>query len=585
MLTTNSLSSPLQTKGAPPGATKVEEKVNSIEGEGGAPPVFDKVLEGKSDKIQNFKPSEERRVETGRPIEESREVQSPNEKSAINSQDEAQRLMLKFMDSMENELGIAPVEIVAAMSQLGPVDLTLPPEQTVEQVIGKLNLEDDEQEIAADIYSDLLAGLSSLKTAPQPTADAWMNPAMMGGMMAGGALASQQFNDPLKGQSLPQNAFQQAAPKPELSRRDALNQSIDRMNDRFFLKEQPPVVAPGTQVVEDSFVSQSKGEMPQAVTPSGGRMEIPEDMQMVQPKTYDPKGYDPKLVATTAGLAAHALKAMPKAESSSLEKMQANGTETLPTNTTALQMNMDTLPSLEGSASSSSGDSMSFNESASESDLASLGKDAKTEGDAFALPQGEKQVGPQGKSFVGAAVAGGAMTRGQDSQDPNIQAIMSRAKVMIQDGGGEMRVQMSPDGMGTIDLQVAVENGKVNVKMVADTPEAKKLIESASQDLKQHLNANKLDVGSIKVDLASESSTNNSNNNAQKQFEQALDQRGRDQAQQFFNQMRDGNMGQRHSQLEMQDLRGYSTRRGPKLEPQTLSNCSHCSRPCSIGAT
>ena len=58
---------------------------------------------------------------------------------------------------------------------------------------------------------------------------------------------------------------------------------------------------------------------------------------------------------------------------------------------------------------------------------------------------------------------------------------------MIKDGGGEMKIQMNPEGLGEVNLKVLVEDGNVNIEMIADNKDAKKLMEKGLLDLKANL--------------------------------------------------------------------------------------------------
>ncbi len=116
-----------------------------------------------------------------------------------------------------------------------------------------------------------------------------------------------------------------------------------------------------------------------------------------------------------------------------------------------------------------------------------------------------------------------------------VKQLMNQAQYLIKKGGGEMKVQMTPEGMGTIHLKVMLQDGKVNMQMSADTQEAKKAIESSLAELKTSLAAHKLSMENVKVDVVNATSTdtatqNQTNLNGQNQ---------RDQTRQFWNQFND----------------------------------------------
>ncbi|HEY1080421.1 MAG TPA: flagellar hook-length control protein FliK, partial [Bdellovibrio sp.] len=149
-----------------------------------------------------------------------------------------------------------------------------------------------------------------------------------------------------------------------------------------------------------------------------------------------------------------------------------------------------------------------------------------------------------------------------------VKQLMNQAQYLIKKGGGEMKVQMTPEGMGTIHLKVMLQDGKVNMQMSADTQEAKKTIESSLAELKTSLAAHKLSMENVKVDVVSAASTDTA---AQNQTD-LTGQNQRDQNQQtrqFWNQFNDnfGSQGRKESFTEMPNLRGYGAKTRDPLQP------------------
>ena len=80
-----------------------------------------------------------------------------------------------------------------------------------------------------------------------------------------------------------------------------------------------------------------------------------------------------------------------------------------------------------------------------------------------------------------------------------IQSIINNDQMLATKGGGEMHMTLKPDHLGEIQLRVAMEGNHVNVQMVTERTEVKKLIEQSVHELRhglaQHdLSMNKLDV-------------------------------------------------------------------------------------------
>ncbi|MGZ3721479.1 MAG: flagellar hook-length control protein FliK [Bdellovibrionales bacterium] len=120
-------------------------------------------------------------------------------------------------------------------------------------------------------------------------------------------------------------------------------------------------------------------------------------------------------------------------------------------------------------------------------------------------------------------------------QQMAVPELVQQAQLMVRDGGGDMKVTLHPDGMGEVALRVSVTDGKVNVQMITESDEAKRMIERSIGDLKTGLGNNHLQVDSIKVDTAT---------NLGKQLEQQYHEAARQQAQQSMEQFRQEGGGQ-----------------------------------------
>lgn len=148
--------------------------------------------------------------------------------------------------------------------------------------------------------------------------------------------------------------------------------------------------------------------------------------------------------------------------------------------------------------------------------------------------------------------------KNQNEISPQVKEVMNQAQYMIKNGGGEMKVKMTPEGLGDVHLKVLVQDGKVNVQMMAETKEAKNAIEHSLSDLKTSLNAHKLSVDNIKVDVVAQTQTDNQ---AQMNQNQNSDSQ-RNSARQFWNQFNDnfGNSARRESLFDL-NQKEYPTRR------------------------
>jgi flagellar hook-length control protein FliK len=136
------------------------------------------------------------------------------------------------------------------------------------------------------------------------------------------------------------------------------------------------------------------------------------------------------------------------------------------------------------------------------------------------------------------------------NRDSNVNEIMKQAQYLVKEGGGEMNVKMSPEGMGEIQLRVILENGKLNVEMQTQDKNVKKLIEESLSELKSGLAAHRLSLEHVKIDTVN---ATNTDNNSQ-QLQSNLNQQGSDgRAQNFWEQQRQETSQQFHQRASTSD--------------------------------
>lgn len=79
--------------------------------------------------------------------------------------------------------------------------------------------------------------------------------------------------------------------------------------------------------------------------------------------------------------------------------------------------------------------------------------------------------------------------------------IVEHAKVVVNNGGGEMEISLKPEHLGKLQLKVTVENEVVTAKFIAESQQVKEIIESNLGQLKQNLRENGIQVDSIMVSV------------------------------------------------------------------------------------
>ncbi len=127
------------------------------------------------------------------------------------------------------------------------------------------------------------------------------------------------------------------------------------------------------------------------------------------------------------------------------------------------------------------------------------------------------------------------MNRLEENHDQNVREIMNQAKYLVTQGGGEMSVKMSPDGLAEVQLKVVLLDGKVNIEMHTQDKAVKKLIEDSLSELKSGLAAQHLSIEHVKINSVSATNTDNS-----AQFQSNWNQSSSENKQrEFWNQVQD----------------------------------------------
>lgn len=181
----------------------------------------------------------------------------------------------------------------------------------------------------------------------------------------------------------------------------------------------------------------------------------------------------------------------------------------------------------------------------------------------------------QGKtSVLGVATASTAMMpQAEGLVKENAQDVIRNAQLLLQKGGGEMKMQLKPEGVGEVHLKVQVKDGQVAVQMLTESDSAKKLLETGLDDLKTSLAANKLHVDALKIEVGTEM--------AKQRFEQSQQDASREQARQFaqdfMGQFRQDREAFRQGFSDGSGLRSYGAPRRPappEMEGVTASGAN-----------
>ncbi len=556
---------------------------------------FDKALAEKvsskddtkvSDRKVSSKDDKKEEIHEKKPEQKEASSQDPLKKRAAVLR---QKAIAGFMDSFESEFDVPPTRLVEAMAKLPTDDLEKNPEETADSVLAQLDLTEEQESKAKEMYLSLVSDLSRIDKAAQPpvvvTADA---NAMMGSQL--------------------KERFDVAQEK-----KIVLNQSLEKMNNNFFMK-------PGMQAMPaNPEVSQSleKGVESQNLDRSAGAAGFENSLTEDQAHLQDPSSSFqdrpvqqnptpptlPDSGKIKGGQGLNAENSKNASGTNLLEQMkklseQPSKPETLKSDAlTQTPIQGSVLESVAGmavknaQAQEQQGEGFSGKnsgkeggkEAGKESVAKSSGKSATgnsleilgSNGDASTssavtspnAPPTEASVPFRSSAAAGATGATARPSEGKEAhQDVNIRQIMNQAQYLIKKGGGEVKVEMSPEGLGQVHLKMAIHDGKVNLQMATETAEAKLAIESGMSDLKSSLAAHKLSVDHVKVDVVSGSSAGSAADNSQQSFNQHAQ---RDSTRQFWNQFQEnfGNRSRDEGLTDAPGLKGYGAQRRDPLDP------------------
>lgn len=83
-----------------------------------------------------------------------------------------------------------------------------------------------------------------------------------------------------------------------------------------------------------------------------------------------------------------------------------------------------------------------------------------------------------------------------------LQAIVQKARLISDGTQQQMQIQLKPEHLGTLNVQIAVENGAVTAKFLTDNPQVKQALEASFNQLKQDLQAQGFKVQDVAVSVA-----------------------------------------------------------------------------------
>ena len=154
-----------------------------------------------------------------------------------------------------------------------------------------------------------------------------------------------------------------------------------------------------------------------------------------------------------------------------------------------------------------------------------------------------KENAPNQQAF--AAVLDSKLQTPEQVRENNIENMITQARTILKDGGGEMTLKLSPEGMGTVDLKVVSENGQVSVEIITQDQTVKKMFEDSIFDIRGALENQNLKIDTFKVGVSENfDQMMGQQNGAQQQFEE------REFARDFMGQFRNERQGFRQQGID-----------------------------------
>jgi flagellar hook-length control protein FliK len=374
-----------------------------------------------------------------------------------------EKALQNFLVQMQAELDVSPEAIIAAFGKMDTQDLKVAPEDSVRQFVSNLDLAPEDERRATEIYGQLLAVTSAIDLSGQ----------------------LQQ-----KGQSADIKVL---SPDQILKR-----QRIEKLNDlsdRFFVTG-----------------DYSRGGREVAVPMAAAKLSsAPPPVTMVPASAVAPSAPAPSDSRLTANADLTAspvpqVKAGVDTANSDLNLADLTPTDVTPTEYGDLtegilqqKLNLTDATGVDSAGAAPVG--------AAEAGMGFANDEETLDSESNPDLSGQERAANDLGAVKTQELKGKTFTLGSPTPTPsemkeNIREIIRGAQVMVQDGGGEMKMKLKPEGLGELNLKVLVKGSEVSVEVLTASDEAKKILEKGLHELKSSLSAQKLSVEHIRIDTA-----------------------------------------------------------------------------------
>lgn len=487
---------------------------------------------------------------------EKKETKASKKKADVQEEE-----ISKFMDSIESELGIDPARMAEVLQKISGQDFQKSPKASLEQVSESLNLTPVQQERFVQLTENLVTQLKTPGTQDQSLSDQFFGTkkaeaaallvalkahaeARGSSMMVENPLMREQLQALGASTDLPKH-IDSALLKPLSAERSL---AVDGRNTLSELQ---------AQGWKDANSIEGKDQLRQQISQMNERFWMKSN-EMKDPTASFVSGAMNPHQALVANASSSDIGASPPMGEANLFSVTPQ----------------ESIPASAGVGALSAGmNDFSFSSEADSDDSLSQegGESSANALAALTGHQPHRLHALAGGDFAAALGAGALAQPMTANEQQNLQQLMNQAALLIKDGGGEMKVQMSPEGLGQVELKVLMQDGKLNIEMLTESKEAKKLIESQMTDLKMGLASQKLSVDNVKIDVVPKMNTENSANQFMQMNSGQQDQQQqlRDMWTQFNNNF--GSQARRNSYFDLSSSKENAVERNP-LQPINTSS-------------
>lgn len=488
----------------------------------------------------------------------------------VEDEDLGRRLAMKsFLQKMKEQTGVTPAELLKAFASLSPQELMAPPEQNVEKLVTEMGLEGEQKKAAVELFNKLLKFTdgegSSAKLVASQRQIAAINQKEMEKKRLDNSLVE------LSAAFFASQAVKSDSKRPtEVSR-----------------PEVPQTFKPPTTSTPELAVQKSNPSLPmlaglKAVQVEGSKNAQDGDQDGVSnifssndlPTSDSTQNSSELLGASPLKTANEPSKNYVPSSAAMVNAQMSQATEDL-SDADSFESGPHLAPMDTSSLAPVKGEMIAANAKDSNENKNSEGEaNSSPDGSQFALSK-EKPVPVAPKmTFTGPQEAK------RDGYDANIKELINQAQFAIKKGGGEVKVQLHPEGLGDVSMKVRITDGQVSVEMLASNSDAKHLIEKSLGDLKANLASHKLSVDQIKVDVARD---------LNQQFQNQQDENSRNFARQFLQDFRQNNQAWRQDFYDIPGARVVKGQTQDKadnayLQPKSKSSSDSSSRRLNLVA-